>query len=214
MPGRSGSRLAAIAWRHDSRSGPRSLRGDRAPRDDRVGSTWWAPESATWWTGCLFAAGSTCFALGAAPGYVDAVGVGADAVTFFVGSVFFTVAASLALAGAWSARPHADWWACVVQLVGTLFFNRSTFDAMIRNLSAAQANRLVWTPDALGSICFLVASGLAWNEIAHGFGPWQPRRLSWWIAGLNLLGSVAFGASAARVARRSVRPTRSATSRS
>jgi hypothetical protein len=55
-----------------------------------------------------------------------------------VGSVFFTVAASLAQAGAWSAPPRADRWACVVQLVGTRFFNRSSFDVMIRNLSAAR----------------------------------------------------------------------------
>jgi hypothetical protein len=54
----------------------------------------------------------------------------------------------------------------------------------------------VWTPDSLGSICFLVASGLAWAEVSHGLWSWRPRSLSWLITALNLLGSVAFGASA------------------
>ena len=57
--------------------------------DDRP--TWWARRPA-WWTDILFASGSVCFALGAAPRYVDAVGVSADGVTFFVGSLFFTAA--------------------------------------------------------------------------------------------------------------------------
>jgi hypothetical protein len=161
-----------------------------------VARTWWAPEELGWWTGCLFAVGSTCFALGSAPGYVAAVGDAADAVTYFVGSIFFTTAASLALVQVWGRRPGPDWWACAVQLVGTLLFNVSTFDAMLRNLSAQQTNRLVWTPDVLGSICFLVASGIAWRTVAHRWWSWQPRSSAWWIGGLNLIGSIAFGASA------------------
>ena len=54
----------------------------------------------------------------------------------------------------------------------------------------------MWRPDAVGSICFLVASALAWAEVSHGrlFRPLFT--LSGWIAMLNLLGSVAFGVSA------------------
>ena len=37
--------------------------------------------------GVLFMIGSTCFALGALPGYLDAVGVDTDNLTFFVGSL-------------------------------------------------------------------------------------------------------------------------------
>ena len=48
----------------------------------------------------------------------------------------------------------------------------------------------------IGSICFLVASGLAWAEAGHGWVSWKPREISWWIALLNLAGSVAFGISA------------------
>lgn len=40
----------------------------------------------------LFMLGASCFALGAIPAYVHAVGANADAMTFFVGSIFFTSA--------------------------------------------------------------------------------------------------------------------------
>jgi hypothetical protein len=160
-----------------------------------VTSTWWAPGERDWWIGVLFAIGSGCFAVGAAPRYVDAVGVSTDGVTFFVGSLFFTSAAFLLCLDVTAGAP-LDRWAAGVQLVGTLLFNLSTFDAMRDHLSATQADRLVWTPDALGSICFLVASGLAWLTAGHAVLSWRPRSLPWTIAALNLAGSIAFGASA------------------
>jgi hypothetical protein len=160
------------------------------------GSTWWAPAAAGWWIGVLFAIGSTCFALGAAPGYVDAVGVAADGVTFFVGSLFFTTAAALQFLQLWDGHRGAEWWAAAVQLAGTVFFNISTFDEMIEHLDATQADRLVWTPDAFGSVCFLVASWLAWSDVSGGAWAWRPRSLAWLVAALNLLGSIAFGVSA------------------
>ena len=81
-------------------------------------------------------------------------------------------------------------------VVGTLFFNVTTFAGMKHGLSTSQSNRRVWAPDALGSICFLVSSELAY---AGGLPPLDmpaPRSLSWWIVALNLLGSLAFGAAA------------------
>ena len=183
--------------------------------DTGQGSTWWAPGAVGWWIGILFAIGSLCFAVGAAPRFVDAVGVATDGVTFFVGSLFFTAAAGLQYLEVVNAsrllpgvdaserrrvltwEPHRiDWWAAFVQVAGTVLFNVSTFDAMREHLSASQADRLVWTPDALGSICFLVASGLVWVEVGHRLWSWCPHSLSWLIAALNLGGSVAFGASA------------------
>jgi hypothetical protein len=89
-----------------------------------------------------------------------------------------------------------DWWATAVQLAGTLFFNVSTGNALRVDLTAKAANQHVWRPDAFGSICFLVASALAWFEVCHGWGAWRPRSWSWWITLLNLIGSVAFGVSA------------------
>ncbi|HEX5586773.1 MAG TPA: hypothetical protein VFZ17_05655 [Acidimicrobiia bacterium] len=184
--------------------------------DRRHTATWWAPDAIGWWIGVLFAIGSACFAVGAAPGYVGLVGVAADGITFFVGSIFFTTASALqylevlnadpSITGAGGSRKHVrffsfeprrvDWWASAVQLVGTVFFNVSTFSAMWTSLTAEQADRLVWKPNVYGCVCFLVASGLAWGEVGDAFWSWRPRDLSWWIAGLNLLGSIAFAASA------------------
>lgn len=179
------------------------------------GSTWWAPGAIGWWIGVLFAIGATCFTVGPFPGFVGAVGTHADAVVFFVGSIFFTSAAFLQFLQAinaprqpgegasddrwrwWAWEPgRIDWEACVVQLVGTVFFNVTTLAALSTTLSSDQAKRLVWTPDAVGSVCFLVASWLAWSEVAHGAWSWEPRSGSWWIAGLNMVGSIAFGVSA------------------
>ncbi|HEU0169916.1 MAG TPA: hypothetical protein VFR26_00660 [Acidimicrobiales bacterium] len=152
----------------------------------------------TRWIGLLFAVGAACFAVGAAPAFVNAVGTDTDAVTFFVGSLFFTTAAALQwLAGRRDpAQGRMDGWAAVVQLAGTLFFNWSTFHAMDDQLTAAQTDQLVWTPDARGSLCFLVSSGLAWVATNHRAWRWRPHERDWQIAALNLAGSVAFGASA------------------
>lgn len=176
------------------------------------GSTWWAPKARGWWIAVLFAVGSLLFALGALPGYAGAVGVRWDTVTFFVGSLFFTSAAFLTYREAVDASPatqnpsdrrlfvyqprRIDWWATAVQLVGTVYFNVSTAAAIQVNLSAQAADQHVWRPDAIGSICFLVASALAWYEVCHGWVAWRPRVWAWWIALANLLGSVAFGVSA------------------
>jgi hypothetical protein len=182
--------------------------------DTHGGSTWWAPGAVAWWIGVLFMVGSLCFAVAALPLFVDAVGTDAANTTFFVGSLFFTSAALLQYLevvntqGFGESRPHGrvrvfafapgriDWWASLVQLVGTVFFNVSTWHALDSSLGAAQVNQEVWRPDALGSICFLVASGLAWAEAGHGWVSWRPRDLSWRIAALNVVGSIAFGVSA------------------
>jgi hypothetical protein len=180
-----------------------------------TGSTWWAPHALAWWIGALFIVGSTCFAIGAVPGYLAWVGYRADAVTFFIGSLFFTSAAFLQYVEV-AVAPRAagvvdasvgpprlgieprriDWWAVAVQLVGTLYFNLTTFAALAENLDAEQARRLIWTPDALGSVCFLVASELAFAEVGHRLVSWRPRSREWQITALNMVGSIAFGVSA------------------
>ena len=179
------------------------------------GSTLWAPRAIGWWIGILFAVGSTCFAVGAVPAYLSAVGSEADALTFFVGSLWFTSAAFLQVVEsanvddarqqpeafprihllAWFPR-RIDWWATIVQFAGTLFFNATTFNALSASLTVHQLNRLVWAPDAFGSTCFLIASGLAWFEVCRAVSCWRLRSLPWWITALNLLGSIAFGVSA------------------
>ena len=51
-------------------------------------------------------------------------------------------------------------------------------------------------PDMLGCACFLVASYLAYAEVSQGGASLAPRSVSWWVAVVNLLGSVAFQISA------------------
>jgi hypothetical protein len=148
----------------------------------------------------LFMIGSACFALGAVPGYANAVGVTADGVTFFVGSLFFTAAAcgQFLQSRRASARRWRDkaWWAAVVQLAGTLFFNASTLHALTSSLSVIEQDQKVWRPDAYGSVCFLIASALALAVFGHTWYSWRPHERPWWIAVANMCGSVAFGAAA------------------
>lgn len=181
----------------------------------RTGSTWWAPKALAWWIGVLFAVGSACFALGALPSYADAVGTNVDNLTYFIGSIFFTTAAFLQYFEAATTSPHLDrpaqrrfkrlfviqhkridWWAGLVQFVGTLWFNRTTFSALVVGSGGSASHHPIWRPDAFGSICFLVASWLGWAEVCHGRFAWRPDDISWWITLLNLVGSIAFGVSA------------------
>src|SRR5215217_5692650 len=97
----------------------------------------------------------------------------------------------------WAWLPHdKGWLVAATQFPGTLFFNHSTFAALAHNLSAAEADQHIWRPDFFGSVLFLVSS--AYAIAALGSGPWRQRLrdLPWWIAWINMLGSVAFMASA------------------
>ena len=96
-----------------------------------------------------------------------------------------------------SFEPHRiDWWSSGIQLMGTLFFNATTFRALQTGLDSPSYDRVVWRPDALGSVCFLVSGYLAYVEVAgHLFG--RPHwTLEWAIVAVNLLGCLAFGVSA------------------
>ncbi len=132
---------------------------------------------------------------------------------FFVGSIFFTSAATLQWLETINADPgpalrqgtlrvltfephRIDWWSSGVQLVGTVFFNFTTFHALQAGLDAGAYDRLVWRPDALGSVCFLVSGYLAYAEVC-GHALWtRDRTLEWKIAAVNLVGCIAFGISA------------------
>jgi predicted membrane protein len=157
---------------------------------------WWRPDRVSWWMGLLFAVGSLCFALAAIVSQWASAPRPAIGVTYFVGSIFFTVAAYLQWRSAARAPRGVDWWASAIQLAGTLFFNVSTFAGMKHGFDARQTNLRVWTPDVFGSICFLVSSELAYAKVCHRWFCIRARSLSWRIAALNLVGSIAFGVSA------------------
>ena len=144
-----------------------------------------------------FALGSLCFIVGPFPGVVQLVGPGADAVIFFAGSILFTFAASVELRQATLRRgarfgADATWWSAAVQWIGTLLFNLDTYDAMRTGLSSHQEDRLIWTPDLIGSVCFLVSGALAYRVATRG----AHRGRGWHMAVINLAGCVLFMVSA------------------
>ncbi len=165
-----------------------------------------------------FAAGSACFAVGVLAIYVHAVGVRGANLTLFVGSLLFTGAAAIQLALALRARrqvigtvegadpgPTAadlraardDAAGSTVQCVGTLCFNVSTAVAVWSHADRTLTLEDAWRPDAVGSLCFLIASALALAAAARRGRRWRPRDRDWWAGWLNAGGSVAFAVAAA-----------------
>ena len=150
------------------------------------------------WIAVGFAVGSACLVVAPFPGFVDLVGAGADGAVFFAGSIFFTIAALLELRestlrhGRWA--PDASWWSAAVQFAGTLLFNLSTFAALQDGLSTERVDRLVWAPDAFGSVAFLVSGVLGFAVANRGRSGRGDR--AWRMAAINLAGCVLFGVSA------------------
>jgi hypothetical protein len=131
-----------------------------------------------------FALGSICFLIGPVPAYADLVGATADAATFFIGSILFTAGGLLQVraGGGRAAR-----WAAIIQSIGTVYFNVTTFRAMSVAVSSDTYDHQVWRPDLFGSVCFLISGVIAFR--AAGRHGWQPT--------VNLLGCVFFGISTA-----------------
>jgi len=172
-----------------------------------------AARHASWWIGILFAAGSTCFLVAPMPWFLQLVGPAADAAVFFVGSLLFTSAAALQWLETINADPgpgrragrlrigtfeprRIDWWSNGVQLVGTVFFNVTTFRALQVSIESASYDQLVWRPDALGSVCFLLSGYLAYVEVSGHLLGRPSRTLESRIVTVNLLGCLAFGIAA------------------
>jgi hypothetical protein len=161
----------------------------------------------------LFMVGSASFVLGSVPAYVNAVGGIADSVTYFVGSIFFTVASYCQLLQSQSPQqtdvgarqqhqpapvrlmawlPHDKGWvAAATQFPGTLLFNISTFAALAHNATVREEDHHVWRPDFFGSTLFLIASAYAIVALGRVVRV-RPRSVPWWIAWLNMLGSLLF----------------------
>lgn len=173
----------------------------------------WAPARLGWWIAVLFMVGAALFAIGgvratwpddAGLKWIDSRMINP---IFFVGSIFFTSAAYLqfyeALNGdisntggtrrffGWRPR-NLGYLAALVQFIGTLLFNLNTGDALLPGLDWKQQELLIWSPDLIGCICFLVASQLAIMEFAHRWFAFRPEQLAWWIVVVNMLGSILF----------------------
>ncbi|WP_137725496.1 hypothetical protein [Prescottella subtropica] len=151
-----------------------------------------------------FVFGAALFALGSAPGLATLLGVAGANTAFFVGSWFFTAAAfaQLVLSGPATTTDgggtaiRAVWLAAAVQLFGTILFNISTGAALHAHTVRGEMH-LVWNPNAEGSVGFLVSSVLAVMVLWRTGSYWEPRSKEWRSVWLNMLGSIAFGVSAA-----------------
>jgi hypothetical protein len=64
--------------------------------------------------------------------------------------------------------------------------------ALIGDLTVAQEHRLVWSPEVVGCVLFLVSGQVAITEIWRDREPGKRSDLGWAIALTNQLGSVLF----------------------
>ncbi|EGD55025.1 hypothetical protein [Gordonia neofelifaecis] len=153
-----------------------------------------------------FMIGSALFALGSAPGFGSWAGATTANVCYFAGSWFFTAAGliQLVLSGARtvpvSYAPgqmfRAEWLAASTQFFGTLLFNVSTGAALMAHTPAGE-DHLVWTPDAAGSVAFLISGVFVLVAFTRATGKlWDVRSRDWWAGQINFIGCVAFGVSA------------------
>lgn len=164
-----------------------------------------------------FTIGGALFALGAALAQTGSTGATAIASVYFAGGLFFNTGGytsllqtinaprrsratdSLVTSGWqwWSYEPgRIDWLSTFVLFVGTLVFGVNLLDSFLTGLSARQVNRLIWAPDLVGCVLFLVSGHLAVVEVCHGRPCWRSRSLGWWIVVVNQFGSVLFLVSA------------------
>lgn len=163
-----------------------------------------------------FTVGGLLFALGAGVAQFGSAGA-TGAWIYFAGGLFFNTGgyASLlqavnaprrdsesgSLAGRrwrwWSYEPgRIDWLSTFVLFVGTLVFGVNLLDSLLKGLSVQQVDRLVWAPDLVGCVLFLVSGHLAIVEVCHGRPQVLAHDLGWWIVAVNQFGSVLFLVSA------------------
>jgi hypothetical protein len=128
------------------------------------------------------------------PGLAALTGSGAANGLCFVGSWFFTTAAwmQLRLSGAeWTT----EWMSAATQFAGTILFNVSTGSAVVAHAVLTE-RRLVWAPDATGSIAFLISGVLGVVAVSVSIGRLALQSRDWSAEWINLAGCIAFGVSA------------------
>ena len=150
-----------------------------------------------------FIIGSSLFAIGSAPWISDELGTVGANITFFIGSWFFTAAAFMQVLLSGPARIDAPerlgfralWLGAAAQFLGTLFFNVST-GAALHARTVDVERRFVWTPNAEGSLLFLISACFLMIPLFRSRQYWAPRSADWVSTWLNMFGSIAFGVSA------------------
>ncbi|MFE9742192.1 hypothetical protein [Streptomyces sp. NPDC006477] len=165
-----------------------------------------------------FVIGGALFALGAAVSQFGSGGAAESASIYFAGGLFFNLGGYTSLLQVMNAPRHSqeggplvtagwrwwayepmrlDWLSTFVLFVGTLVFAVNLLDSFLQGLTVQQINRLIWTPDVIGCVLFLVSGHLAFAEICHRRRPCvRSRSLGWWVVAVNQFGSVLFMISA------------------
>jgi hypothetical protein len=150
-----------------------------------------------------FVVGGSLFCIGALLAQADVGGPRLAAAVFAAGGVFFTTGgytSVLLVANArggrwrwWSVEPgRLDWASAVTLFVGTLYFGASLLAALIGDLTTAQIHRLVWSPEVVGCVLFLLSGHLALTEMRRDRPRGRRADLGWWIAVVNQAGSALF----------------------
>lgn len=170
-----------------------------------------------WVTAIAFTVGGLLFALGALVAEVGSGDALSAASIYLLGGVFFSTGGYASLLGAingprvlerdgtlrsegwrwWSYEPmRIEWLATFVLFAGTLAFGVSLVDSFLEGLSTQQTNRLIWSPEMIGCVMFLISGHLSMVEVCDGRPRLLPRQLDWWIVAVNQLGSLLFFISA------------------
>jgi hypothetical protein len=143
-----------------------------------------------------FVVGGSLFALGAV---LAQAGIGEPrlvAGVYLAGGVFFSTGGYFSILQV-RGRAALEQLSALVLFVGTLVFAINLLDSLLGDLSPAQYDRLVWSPDMVGCALFLVSGHLAMVRISGTWLPcWRPRDPGWRIVAVNQLGSLLFMVSA------------------
>ena len=152
--------------------------------------------------GVSFALGGALFAVGALLAQLSSAPRRSLDVIFLCGGVFFSLGGYASIVqevnaprsiGAdgqlvktrwrwWAYEPQRPGWvSAFVLFVGTLAFAVSLLAAFLTTLDAAQADHLIWAPDMIGCVLFLVSGHVAIEEVCHGRFRLLPRSLGWWL---------------------------------
>ena len=152
-----------------------------------------------------FMIGSAFFAAGSGLALWTSVSAVIANILYFIGSWFFTYAGgiqwmrsgkmTIPVSYAPGRMVRAEWLAAATQSVGTILFNIST-GAALMTLTVVGEKHLVWSPDATGSVAFLVSGVFVLIAFTHVDRFWDPKKADWWAGQINFIGCVAFGVSA------------------
>ena len=168
------------------------------------------PFNISFWVAVNFFFGSLLFAVGAIPGsfginnFISSYNIG---LVYFVGSLLFTLGGYLQFIetinrSSHSPRSHTRFFAVlhksaaylssVTQLLGTIFFNISTWFAIQNEPSVLDENIYKWSPDFLGSSCFVISAIFLLAESYHKRLKINFRYLPYWIIWINFYGCLLF----------------------